>query len=118
MNATVLANLENDAIPFDGTVMSTLLSELLNADGKIRIQIPTFRLKELLSLAVRPPNLGSELKMCETIAAYYCLCLYYSSTTTFDVPTLIEFLSLVQTILCESQVVIQSCGPYKLEMTN
>ncbi len=100
----------------DGNVLSSLLTELLNHDGKTSVELPVHRIKELLAMGSRKINIASEVKTNETQAAIYCLCFYYSFATQYQLQYLFEFVSFAQALICESQIVIQRGGPHRLEM--
>jgi hypothetical protein len=117
-NTTFLNNLHGGTVALDGNMLSTLLNELINCDGKTYIDLPEFRIKELLNLSSRKLNIGSEVKINESLTAIYCLCFYYSFTTQYNFHNLIEFISLSQSLLCETLIIIQKLGPNRLIMSN
>ena len=102
----------------DGTVISNLLSALVNCNTTTPPDILDNRIKELLQRGRNVAYPISEQKLLEAIGSIYCLSLLFAINTRYNRELIMEYCSLAQSLVAESLVVIQSLGLNKVKLSD
>ncbi len=105
-----LQEIVNDrSFPLDSNLLHTIISSLMHCVPRECIVLPEFRLEELFSTVSRGQFIMlSEGKLTESFITFSVLCLY--TTLSADVPEsfLLNWMLLLQNIICESLVIVQN----------
>jgi hypothetical protein len=118
---TGLSVLHDRNAPLDHDLLTTIVSNLLNLkDVKGSEDLPTFRLRELMTIVQRSrTTLLNEGRLTESVLAFYALCLHFSVHTIYDGEIIVELVTLLQFLSFESLVVEQNNRrPNTLELLN
>ena len=102
MNATQTNPLLNNAVKMDNGMLMNILTELVNSKPTSCLQLPDFRIDQLIKSATKSIGPVNERKILEPICATYCLCMYYALNTVFRRTHIFRVLSLLQNLQNES----------------
>jgi hypothetical protein len=98
--------LEDPAVSLDYGLLSSFVTTLLYCDPNECPILPTFRVKELLSICIRrnAKTLPNEFRLSFVVLSFNALCFYLALTTVYPSDLIIDISLFLQNMLVESMI--------------